>query len=140
MRLFIPGLERDLGATRRRWARFVQMSRAPVDAPAIRKIRFEKEGYLYDYEVGLEQSRRGRITGPRGGHIKDAGYQQHSFKYGKVVLAIVDVGSHLMVWIGSATEVAQGEMVGVNQYLTVLERFEPLDGAAGAASVPGVST
>ena len=65
-----------------------------------RSLTYKHGGDKYEVVVGQPRKRYRRRTGPRGGYIKDAGWQGWVEETGSTALDIVDAGHVIEVWSG----------------------------------------
>lgn len=98
MEFFIPHLENEPEAAEGEWLRYLRDSGAPPDSKRVYSVTYFHEGSRIEVKVGEERREYRRRTGPRGGHIKNAGLNPVPHRTGTRVSGIVDAGSVIHVW------------------------------------------
>ena len=98
MKFFIPDLKDDAEAAEAEWSRYLDRSRAPADSKRVYSMTYEHGPSKYVVTVGEARMEYSRKTGPRGGYIKDAGYQALGHRTGTQVSGIVHAGNVIYVW------------------------------------------
>ena len=96
---FIPHLAGDPVAAEAESQRYLAESPAPPSSRRMHRLVYVHGGDRYEVTVGEPRKRFRRRTGPRGGYIKNAGYERLGRDTGTVVSGIVDTGGDLVyVW------------------------------------------
>lgn len=97
MKFFIPHLQDDPAGAEAEWKRYLRDTSAPVNSRRVYSVTYEHERAKCIVTIGMPRQIYRRKTGPRGGHIKNAGYEGWSTETGTKVSGIVDVGTVLYV-------------------------------------------
>lgn len=95
---FIPHLRTDPLAAEAEWERCAGDSGAPASSRRIYSMTYGHEGSEFVVKVGDRRLEYRRRTGPRGGRLKDAGYERRGRSTGTEVSAIIDAGPIIYVW------------------------------------------
>lgn len=96
MKFFIPHLRDDPVAAEAEWVE--RYGGRPDGHDRIYSVTYVHERAKFVVTVGEVRIKFARQTGPRGGHIKDAGHVSYGQPTGTTISGIVDTGDVLHVW------------------------------------------
>jgi hypothetical protein len=139
VKFFIPGAQDNPAAAEERWQLFLAKTPATAASRRVYAVTYEHGGARYEATVGQRRRRYARQTGPRGGHLKDAGYASRGEATGTEIAGIIDDGGDVLyVWsFGPPFDGwANPSLVGRSEVRS-LEYFDLLGDIGEAAARPG---
>jgi len=98
MKFFIPHLRDDPDAAEAEWQRYLAETPAPINSRRVYSMEYEHGDSRFAVTVGAPRKEWKRRRGPRGGHIKNAGYLPYPTDTGSVVSGIIHAGGLIYVW------------------------------------------
>jgi hypothetical protein len=93
---------------------------------AIRKLEYDHDSSRFVVEIGKSRQEYRRKTGPRGGYIKNAGYQGWANSTGNIVNMILKTPTVIEVYSVPGDGWAFPSLVGGSE-ITGVEYFDPWD-------------